>query len=54
MKRIVLGLAALGAVAATAAPASAGVYVDYCYRTIVYPCAVCFDGPVWTCVPIAD
>jgi hypothetical protein len=49
-KRIVLGLAALAAVAATAAPASAHVTIKYCMPTNPYPCGVCItEGPVDDC-----
>ena len=41
--RIALGIAALAAGAATATPASANVWVDTCYMTIVAPCGVCYD-----------
>lgn len=51
MKRIALGIAALAALAATAAPASAHYEVKYCYATFIYPCNVCVaEGPVSKCV----
>ena len=43
MKRLVLGLSAVAAAAALAAPASAGVRVQYCYATAIYPCGVCVE-----------
>jgi len=44
MKRIVLGLAALAAAAATAAPAVAEpVWIDTCYATVQMPCGLCYD-----------
>jgi hypothetical protein len=50
MKRIVLGLCAAGALALTAAPATASVTIQRCYATVLYPCGVCVsEGPVDQC-----
>lgn len=53
MKRMVLGLT-VAALAATAAPASAHVYYEYCRAgTFVrYVCGACVEeGPLSTCTP---
>lgn len=53
MKRLVLALAALAAIGAAAPPAAAHVWVETCYQTIDWPCAVCVaEGSVATCVEI--
>ena len=51
MKRIVLGLVAVAAAGALAAPASGHVYTQSCYyETFPYPCRVCVhEGPLSTC-----
>ena len=53
MRRLVLGLSALVAAAAMATPASAHVWVEECYATIMVPCGICFDeAGVSDCVMI--
>lgn len=52
MKRLVLGLGLATAAALTASPATAeaGVTIQRCYATVIYPCGVCVTaGPVSEC-----